>query len=92
LKFLDSGDWRNLRYPYKIHLQSRKIGLSKTSMKAILLITAAAAAMLFTSCNTMIGLGRDMRMGGEGLESSANKVTGGGSSSGAADTGGAPVY
>ena len=42
------------------------------------------------SCNTMIGLGRDMRIGGEGLENSANKVTGGGSGGG--DTSGAPVY
>ncbi len=61
-------------------------------MKTILLITAAAAAVLLTSCNTMIGLGRDMRMGGEGLENSANKVTGGSGSGGTSDTGGAPVY
>jgi predicted small secreted protein len=73
-------------------LQEREIGVSKISMKIILLITAAAATMLFTSCNTMIGLGRDMRIGGEGLESSANKVTGGSGSSGTSDTGGAPVY
>jgi len=46
--------------------------------------------MLFSSCNTMIGLGRDMRMGGEGLEKTANKATGG--SSADADTSGAPVY
>jgi predicted small secreted protein len=59
-------------------------------MKITLWISAAAAAVLFSSCNTMIGLGRDMRMGGEGLESSANKASGGNSS--AADTSGAPVY
>lgn len=59
-------------------------------MKITLLITVSAAAMLFSSCNTMIGLGRDMRMGGEGLEKTANKATGGSSSSG--DTSGAPVY
>ncbi|GAA5129440.1 hypothetical protein JIN84_03350 [Luteolibacter yonseiensis] len=59
-------------------------------MKSILLLTVAGAAVLLTSCNTMIGLGRDMRIGGEGLENSANKVSGGGSSSG--DTSGAPVY
>lgn len=46
--------------------------------------------MLFSSCNTMIGLGRDMRMGGEGLEKTANKATSGSSSGG--DTSGAPVY
>jgi predicted small secreted protein len=59
-------------------------------MKSLLLMTVAAVAVLFSSCNTMIGLGRDMRMGGEGLENTANKATGGGSSSG--DTSGAPVY
>ncbi len=60
-------------------------------MKSILLLTVAAvAAVLFSSCNTMIGLGRDMRIGGEGLENTSNKVTGRGSSSG--DTSGAPVY
>lgn len=59
-------------------------------MKSILLFTVAAAAVLFTSCNTMIGLGRDMRIGGEGLENSANKATGGSGSGG--DTSGAPVY
>lgn len=58
-------------------------------MKSILLLTVAAAAVLLTSCNTMIGLGRDMRIGGEGLENSANKATGGSSSG---DTSGAPVY
>ena len=71
-------------------MQGLEIGVSKIPMKSILLITVAAAAVLFTSCNTMIGLGRDMRIGGEGLENSANKATGGGSSSG--DTSGAPVY
>jgi predicted small secreted protein len=58
-------------------------------MKMTLLFTAAAAALLLTSCNTMIGLGRDMRMGGEGLESTATKATGGSSGN---QTSGAPVY
>ncbi|MEX1048814.1 MAG: hypothetical protein WED15_04765 [Akkermansiaceae bacterium] len=59
-------------------------------MKAILSLTIAmAAALLLPSCNTMIGLGRDMRIGGEGLEKSANKA--GGSGSGG-DAYGAPVY
>jgi predicted small secreted protein len=57
-------------------------------MRSILFLTLAAAAVLFTSCNTMIGLGRDMRIGGEGLENTAGK--GGGSTGG--DTSGAPVY
>lgn len=58
-------------------------------MKSLLLITAAVGALLFTSCNTMIGVGRDLRIGGEGLETSASKVRGGG---GGGDTSGAPVY
>lgn len=60
-------------------------------MKFTLFITIAAVSVLFSSCNTMIGLGRDMRMGGEGLEKAANKSSGGGSSGGG-DTSGAPVY
>jgi predicted small secreted protein len=64
-------------------------------MKLTLLFATATAAVLFTSCNTMIGLGRDMRMGGEGLENSANKATGGSAGSGSTGgntSGGAPVY
>jgi len=59
-------------------------------MKSILLIAAVAVATLLSSCNTMIGLGRDMRMMGDGMENSANKAKTGHSSS--ADTSGAPVY
>ncbi|TAG07674.1 MAG: hypothetical protein EAZ42_12540 [Verrucomicrobia bacterium] len=59
-------------------------------MKAIYFIPLLALAGLFTSCNTMIGLGRDMRLGGEAMETSANKATGG--SGGGGDTSGAPVY
>lgn len=58
-------------------------------MKITLLITATAAALFLSSCNTMIGLGRDMRMGGEGLENTATKATGGSTSG---DTSAAPVY
>jgi predicted small secreted protein len=62
-------------------------------MKITLLTTLAAASVLFSSCNTMIGFGRDMRMGGEGLEKAAHKVSGGRTSdSGGGDTSGAPVY
>ena len=60
-------------------------------MKAIILTTLAAAALLTTSCNTFIGLGRDMRLAGEGMEKTANKATGG-SGDGGADTSAAPVY
>ena len=60
-------------------------------MKSILLIVIAAASVLTSSCNTFIGLGRDMRIAGEGMEKSANKASGG-STSGGGDTSGAPVY
>lgn len=60
-------------------------------MKAIFLLTLATAGMLLSSCNTMIGFGRDMRMGGEGLENAANKAHGGGDGGGG-DSSGAPVY
>ena len=56
-------------------------------MKAILLIALAAAAVLTSSCNTFIGLGRDMRIAGEGVEKSAAKTKGGGG-----ETSAAPVY
>jgi predicted small secreted protein len=58
-------------------------------MKSILMLTIAAAGMLLSSCNTFIGLGRDMRLGGEAMEKTANKGAGGG---GGGDTSGAPVY
>lgn len=61
-------------------------------MKSILLITLAAVAVLSSSCNTFIGLGRDMRIAGEGMEKTANKASGGGDGGGSADAGGAPVY
>lgn len=59
-------------------------------MKSILLITLAAAAVFLTSCNTFIGLGRDMRIAGEGMEKTANKASGGGGAEG--DLSGAPIY
>ncbi len=57
-----------------------------------LLSIAAAATVLFSSCNTMIGIGRDLRMGGEGLENTANKATGKGTTTTTTETSGAPVY
>jgi predicted small secreted protein len=59
-------------------------------MKTILLIALTATALLSSSCNTFIGLGRDMRIAGEGMEKTADKASGG--SSGSQDTSGAPVY
>jgi len=58
-------------------------------MKLTFLLTIATAGMLLSSCNTFIGLGRDMRLGGEAMEKTATKGSGGG---GGGDTSGAPVY
>jgi predicted small secreted protein len=64
-------------------------------MKITFLIAVTSAAVLLSSCNTMIGLGRDMRMGGEGLENTSNKVSGNNTNSGNhsnTNNSGAPVY
>lgn len=60
-------------------------------MKLLSIIAAVVASVALNSCNTFIGLGRDLKIAGEGLESSANKAggSGGGESH---DAGGAPVY
>lgn len=55
-------------------------------MKLITLSIAVVFAL--SSCNTMIGLGRDTRLLGEGVEKTAAGQGGGA----AADTSGAPVY
>jgi len=60
-------------------------------MKTILLSSLLVAVGLLSSCNTTIGLGRDMRILGENMENQANKSRGGGGGS-AQDTSGAPVY
>ena len=58
-------------------------------MKRILLSVIALA--VFPSCNTTIGLGRDIRVLGTEMERKADETYGGGT---AADdySGGAPVY
>ena len=81
-----------LRNHYNICLQGMEFALSRRVMKSILLIVLAAASVLASSCNTFIGLGRDMRIAGEGMEKSANKASGSGGSGGGEDTSGAPVY
>jgi len=60
-------------------------------MKSTLLLALAAVSILLSSCNTFIGLGRDMRIGGEAMENTANKAAGGGGGGGG-DTSGAPIY
>jgi predicted small secreted protein len=79
-----------LRIPYNISLQRGDFELLKRVMKIILLIALAATTLLSNSCNTFIGLGRDLRIAGEGMEKTADKASGG--SGGGGDASGAPVY
>jgi predicted small secreted protein len=58
-------------------------------MKTTLLTILAVVSVLTSSCNTFIGMGRDLRIAGEGMEKTANKATGG---SGGDEASGAPVY
>ena len=60
------------------------------AMKSILLGIISLAT--FTSCNTTIGLGRDMRVLGSEMEKKADQTYNGGSGSTQEDSGGAPVY
>jgi predicted small secreted protein len=62
----------------------------EAGMKKLLLCSLALVSLFMGSCNTMIGIGRDMRLGGEGLEKTATKATGGTSDS--PDASGAPIY
>ena len=59
-------------------------------MKTIVL--AAIALALLPSCNTTIGLGRDMRVLGAEMEKKADETYNGGSGSSQDYSGGAPVY
>lgn len=60
-------------------------------MKKLLLLSLASLSVMMVSCNTFIGLGRDMRLAGEGMEKTASKASGGSSES-SSDTSGAPIY
>ena len=62
----------------------------KPEMKTTFLTAIAVTALFSSSCNTFIGLGRDMRIAGEGMEKTADKASGGSGSAG--DASGAPVY
>lgn len=57
-------------------------------MKALLLLAAAATGLLLTSCNTFIGLGRDIKQ----LGSDMRPVNQGGGNHQSNDQYGAPVY
>lgn len=61
-------------------------------MKSVPLLALVAVAAVLSSCNTMIGIGRDLRMMGDGMEKTANKATSKDKDKGGGDTSGAPVY
>lgn len=54
-----------------------------------LVIASLLLVVSLSSCNTIIGLARDMRQAGEGLEKAAQGKAGGG---GGGDDMGAPTY
>jgi predicted small secreted protein len=55
-----------------------------------LILSSLIAVFVLSSCNTMVGVGQDTRLLGQGLEDTARKsAPGGGTDSG---TSGAPVY
>lgn len=56
-------------------------------MKAI--FASIIAILVFSSCNTMVGIGQDTRLLGEGVEKLARKAA---PSGGGEDYSGAPVY
>jgi len=60
-------------------------------MKVTLILSAILVTGLFSSCNTTIGVGRDMRILGENMEKAAVKGQGSGGG-GSDDYSGAPVY
>ena len=61
-------------------------------MKKSLLCVLAFVSLLMGSCNTFIGVGRDLRLAGEGMEKAAQKSSGGSAESTDTATGGAPIY
>ena len=70
---------------FALAVESRQV--YQRLVKILTIITAVTLITIFSSsCNTTIGLGRDLRLLGEGMESSAQKTRGGG------DDPGAPVY
>lgn len=78
---------KSLEYPLASDVD---FGKEEAVMKSILFIIVAVTAIFTSSCNTFIGLGRDMRIAGEGMEKTANKASGGGGGDG--DVSGAPIY
>lgn len=60
-------------------------------MKSLLFSLLALAGFALSSCNSTIGLGRDLRILGTEMEKKADQTYNGGGGE-SYDTGGAPVY
>jgi len=75
-------------FPVDFHLRFRPLRSIGSAVKTIILISGLSVlAIVSSACNTTIGLGRDMRILGESMESQAQKTYQGN------DAGsGAPVY
>jgi len=79
--------WHGRFFHADFHLPHPAHGSIYPFVKTILLLTSLSIIAIFSSaCNTTIGLGRDLRLLGEGMESSAQKTKRGD------DHSGAPVY
>ncbi|MGA0846626.1 MAG: hypothetical protein ACO3RV_08810 [Luteolibacter sp.] len=61
-------------------------------MNTITRIALLAIFALSSSCNTFIGLGRDLRIAGESMEKTADKAAGGMGGGSMDDASGAPIY
>jgi len=59
-------------------------------MRTFLICSSALLITLTSSCNTFIGIGRDLRLAGQGLENTASKASG--KSSKDNEHSAAPVY
>ncbi len=74
-------------FPHVFHLPGNEAATIHWLVKiSSILATLSLLAVFSTSCNTTIGLGRDLRLLGEGMETSAQKTRSGG------EDPGAPVY
>jgi len=51
-----------------------KLGLVETSMRKLLILAAAAAALMTSACNTVEGMGRDLQAAGSAVTGSAESA------------------
>lgn len=68
------------------------MGASEGYMKYLISSFICVFVIALSSCNTTVGLGRDMRILGEQMEKKASSAAGGAGATGDYDAGGAPIY